>query len=170
MIEDGRAEIAPMMEAGRVHRFKKGSGLPIKTPVIDMIEIGAGGGSIAAIDSLGLLKVGPHSAGSAPGPACYGRGGKQPTTTDANLVLGYSDPGFFLGGAMTLDRHAAEKAMAKVAEPLRLSAPQAAWGIHALVVDSMAAAARVHLVEHGKDPRSFSMVGFGGAEIGRAHV
>ncbi len=168
LIEDGQFEVMPMLEAARVHRFTKGSGLPIKTPVIDMIEIGAGGGSIAAIDALGLLKVGPHSAGSAPGPACYGLGGEDPTVTDACLLLGYYDPGFFLGGAMDLDLAAAERAMRKVAEPLGLSVPQAAWGIHALVVDSMAAAARVHLVEHGKDPRSFSMVGFGGA--GPAHA
>jgi len=168
LIEDGQFEVMPMLEAARVHRFTKGSGLPIKTPVIDMIEIGAGGGSIAAIDALGLLKVGPHSAGSAPGPACYGLGGTDPTVTDACLLLGYYDPGFFLGGTMTLDLSAAERAMRKVAEPLGLSVPQAAWGIHALVVDSMAAAARVHLVEHGKDPRSFSMVGFGGA--GPAHA
>ncbi len=168
LIEDGQFEVMPMLEAARVHRFTKGSGLPIKTPVIDMIEIGAGGGSIAAIDALGLLKVGPHSAGSAPGPACYGQGGTDPTVTDACLLLGYYDPGFFLGGAMNLDLPAAERAMRKVADPLKLSVPQAAWGIHALVVDSMAAAARVHLVEHGKDPRSFSMVGFGGA--GPAHA
>ena len=133
-----------------------------------MIEIGAGGGSIAAIDALGLLKVGPHSAGSSPGPACYGQGGTEPTVTDACLLLGYYDPDFFLGGAMDLDLPGAERAMRKVADPLKLSVPQAAWGIHALVVDSMAAAARVHLVEHGKDPRSFSMVGFGGA--GPAHA
>ena len=114
LIEDGRAEIAPMMEAARVHRFKKGSGLPIKAPVIDMIEIGAGGGSIAAIDEVGLLRVGPHSAGADPGPACYGRGGTEPTVTDANLLLGYYDPGFFLGGRMALDRDAAERALAKV--------------------------------------------------------
>jgi len=168
LIENGQFEIMPMLEAARVHRFTKGSGLPIKTPVIDMIEIGAGGGSIAAIDALGLLKVGPHSAGSAPGPACYGLGGTEPTVTDACLLLGYYDPGFFLGGAMNLDLPAAERAMRKVADRLNLSVPQAAWGIHALVVDSMAAAVRVHLVEHGKDPRSFSMVGFGGA--GPAHA
>ena len=106
LIENGRAEIAPMMEAARVHRFKKGSGLPIKAPVIDMIEIGAGGGSIAAIDEVGLLRVGPHSAGADPGPACYARGGTEPTVTDANLLLGYYDPGFFLGGRMALDRDA----------------------------------------------------------------
>ncbi|WID98449.1 hydantoinase B/oxoprolinase family protein [Bosea vestrisii] len=168
MIEDGRAEIAPMLEAGRVNRFAKGSGLPIKAPVIDMIEIGAGGGSIAAIDEVGLLKVGPHSAGSDPGPACYGMGGVKPTVTDANLVLGYYDPGFFLGGRMALDLEAARNAVATVAEPLGLSIEEAAWGIHKVVVESMGAAARVHLVEKGKDPRHYAMVGFGGA--GPAHA
>ncbi len=118
LIENGRAEIAPMMEAARVHRFKKGSGLPIKAPVIDMIEIGAGGGSIASIDEVGLLRVGPHSAGADPGPACYARGGTEPTVTDANLLLGYYDPGFFLGGRMALDRDAAERALATVGEKL----------------------------------------------------
>ncbi|EAV41779.1 N-methylhydantoinase A [Roseibium aggregatum IAM 12614] len=168
MIEDGRAEVAPMMEAARVHRFTKGSGLPIKAPVIEMIEIGAGGGSIAAIDEVGLLKVGPHSASSDPGPACYGLGGKQPTVTDANLVLGYYDPGFFLGGRMKLDLDAARSAIASVAEPLGLSVEEAALGIHKVVVESMASAARVHLVERGKDPREYAMVGFGGA--GPAHA
>jgi len=168
MIEDGSAEIAPMMEAGRVHRFKRGSGLPIKAPVIDMIEVGAGGGSIAAIDEVGLLRVGPHSAGSAPGPACYGLGGTEPTVTDASLVLGYYDPGFFLGGRMALDKAAAERAVAKVAAPLGLSVPEAAAGIHSVVVENMAAAARVHLIEKGKDPRRYALVGFGGA--GPAHA
>ncbi|GAA4132036.1 hydantoinase B/oxoprolinase family protein [Aminobacter aganoensis] len=168
MIEDGRAEISPMMEAARVHRFVKGSGLPIKAPVIEMIEIGAGGGSIAAIDDVGLLKVGPHSASSDPGPACYGMGGKQPTVTDANLTLGYYDPNFFLGGRMKLDLEAARAAIARVAEPLNLTIEEAALGIHKVVVESMASAARVHLVERGKDPREYSMVGFGGA--GPAHA
>ncbi len=168
LIEDGRFEVMPMLEAARVHRFTRGSGLPIKTPVIDMIEIGAGGGSIAAIDELGLLKVGPRSAGSDPGPACYGLGGVEPTVTDACLLLGYYDPGFFLGGTMSLDIEAARTAMRRIAGPLNLGQAQAAWGIHELVVDSMAAAARVYLVEHGKDPRSFSMLAFGGA--GPAHA
>ncbi len=114
LIENGRAEIAPMMDAARVHRFKKGSGLPIKAPVIDMIEIGAGGELVAAIDEVGLLRVGPHSAGADPGPACYARGGTEPTVTDANLLLGYYDPGFFLGGRMALDRDAAARALANV--------------------------------------------------------
>ncbi len=168
LIEDGAAEIVPMMEAARVHRFKRGSGLPIKAPVVEMIEIGAGGGSIASIDEVGLLKVGPHSAGSDPGPACYGMGGTEPTVTDANLVLGYYDPGFFLGGRMTLDEVAAKTAVAGVARRLGLSLEDAAWGIHKVVTESMAAAARVHLVERGKDPRRFAMVGFGGA--GPAHA
>ena len=168
MIEAGRCEIAPMMEVARLHRFKKGSGLPIKAPVIDMIEIGAGGGSIAAIDEVGLLKVGPHSAGADPGPACYGRGGTQPTVTDANLALGYYDPGFFLGGRMSLDKPAAEAALARVGEGLGLSAVETAWGIHRTVTESMAAAARIHIIEKGKDPRRYAMVGFGGA--GPAHA
>jgi 5-oxoprolinase (ATP-hydrolysing)/N-methylhydantoinase A len=168
MIADGACEVAPMMEVARLHRFKKGSGLPIKAPVIDMIEIGAGGGSIASIDEVGLLKVGPHSAGADPGPACYGRGGTQATVTDANLMLGYYDPGFFLGGRMALDKPAAEAALAAVGEKLGLSAVQTAWGIHRTVTESMAAAARIHIVEKGKDPRRYAMVGFGGA--GPAHA
>ena len=168
LIEGGRPQIAPLLEAGREHRFKKGSGLPIKAPTVDMIEIGAGGGSIAAIDEVGLLRVGPHSAGAVPGPACYGRGGVQPTVTDANLALGYYDPGFFLGGTMALDVAAARAAIATIAEPLGLSVEQAAWGIHTIVVESMADAARVYLVERGKDPRRYAMVGFGGA--GPAHA
>ncbi|MGG5817419.1 hydantoinase B/oxoprolinase family protein [Falsiroseomonas sp. HW251] len=168
LIEHGRAEIAAEMEAGRTHRFKKGSGLPIKAPTIDMIEIGAGGGSIASIDEVGLLRVGPHSAGSAPGPACYGRGGTQPTVTDANLLLGYYDPGFFLGGRMSLDLEAARCAVGALGDKLGLTVEETAHGIQKVVVESMAAAARVHLVEKGKDPRNYAMVGFGGA--GPAHA
>jgi 5-oxoprolinase (ATP-hydrolysing) len=168
LIEDGRASVAAEMEAARVHRFKKGSGLPIKAPVIDMIEIGAGGGSIADIDEVGLLRVGPQSAGADPGPACYGRGGTEATVTDANLLLGYYDPGFFLGGRMALDRDAAERALAAVGAKIGLSAIETAWGIHRVVTESMAAAARIHIVEKGKDPRAYAMVGFGGA--GPAHA
>jgi len=168
LVEGGRIEVAAMMEAARVHRFKRGSGLPIKVPVIDMIETGAGGGSIAAIDEVGLLRVGPRSAGADPGPACYGRGGTEPTVTDANLVLGYYDPAFFLGGRMALDRRAAHKAVARIGETLGLSAVEAAWGIHKVVTESMAAAARIHIVEKGKDPRRYALVGFGGA--GPAHA
>ena len=168
LVEDGRIEVASMMEAARVHRFKRGSGLPIKAPVIDMIEIGAGGGSIAGIDEVGLLRVGPRSAGADPGPACYGRGGTEATVTDANLVLGFYDPAFFLGGRMTLDRKAALTAVGKLGDELGLSAVEAAYGIHKVVTESMAAAARIHLVEKGKDPRAYAMVGFGGA--GPAHA
>ncbi|MGB9368077.1 MAG: hydantoinase B/oxoprolinase family protein [Xanthobacteraceae bacterium] len=168
LVEDGRIEVASMMEAARVHRFKRGSGLPIKAPVIDMIEIGAGGGSIAGIDEVGLLRVGPHSAGADPGPACYGRGGTEATVTDANLVLGFYDPAFFLGGRMALDRKAAMTAVGKLGDEIGLSAIEAAHGIHKVVTESMAAAARIHLVEKGKDPRAYAMVGFGGA--GPAHA
>ena len=163
LIEHGRAEVAPMMEAARVHRFKRGSGLPIRSPVVDMIEIGAGGGSIAGVDETGLIKVGPRSAGADPGPACYGRGGVEATVTDANLLLGYYDPGFFLGGTMSLDVPAAEAALARLGEKLGLSAIEAAWGVHAVVCEAMAGAARVHLVEKGRDPRAYAMVAFGGA-------
>jgi len=114
LIRDGRPELTSMIEAARVHRFKRGSGLPVTVPVIDMMEIGAGGGSTAQVDSLGLLRVGPHSAGAVPGPACYGRGGDEPTVTDACLALGYFDPGYFLGGAMRLDRAAALRALDRV--------------------------------------------------------
>ncbi len=168
LIENGEADVAATMEAARVHRFKKGSGLPIKAPVIDMIEIGAGGGSVAAIDGVGLLRVGPHSAGAAPGPACYGQGGTEPTVTDANLLLGYYDPGFFLGGRMALDVAAAEAALARVGASLGLDALETAAGIHRLVSENMAAAARIHIVEKGRDPRRYAMVGFGGA--GPAHA
>jgi 5-oxoprolinase (ATP-hydrolysing)/N-methylhydantoinase A len=168
LIAGGEVEIVPSLEAGRVHRFANGSGLPIKTPTVDLIEIGAGGGSIATVDEVGLLKVGPHSAGSDPGPACYGMGGAQPTVTDANLLLGYYDPAFFLGGRMKLDKEAAQSALAKLAALLSLSPAQVAWGIHQVVVESMAAAARVYLVEKGLDPRRYAMVGFGGA--GPAHA
>jgi 5-oxoprolinase (ATP-hydrolysing)/N-methylhydantoinase A len=163
MIENGMPYIASYLEAGRVHRFKNGSGLPIKAPVVDMIEIGAGGGSIAAIDEVGLLQVGPHSAGASPGPACYGAGGDKPTVTDASVALGYYDPAFFLGGRMKLDLDAAERALKTISEPLNLSSVEAAWGIHQVVSESMASATRIHLVEMGKDPRGYSMIGFGGA-------
>ncbi len=163
LIENGVVDIASYLEAGRVRRFKNGSGLPINSPVVDMIEIGAGGGSIATIDEVGLLQVGPHSAGASPGPACYGAGGKHATVTDASVALGYYDPAFFLGGRMTLDVEAAETALKKLAEPLGLSTVEVAWGIHQVVGENMANAARIHLVEKGKDPRGHSMIGFGGA-------
>ncbi len=175
VIEDGRPLTSTEFEVDRKYRFKSGSGLPVKTPVVELIEIGAGGGSIARVDSLGLLKVGPDSAGADPGPACYGRGGSQPTVTDADLLLGYLDPDFFLGGRLKLDRAAAERAItSRVAEPLGMSAIRAAWGIHQLVNEGMASAARVHSIERGKDPRSLPLFAFGGAGPGHgfgvAHV
>jgi N-methylhydantoinase A len=162
-VEDGQPLVAHEFEADRVYRFRRGSGLPIRIPVIDMIEIGAGGGSIARVDTLGLLRVGPDSAGAEPGPACYGRGGTEPTVTDADLVLGYLDPGYFLGGAMTLDVEAARRALAGPAARLGLSVAQAAWGIHQSVNEAMANAARAHLGERGKDPRRMPLFAFGGA-------
>jgi N-methylhydantoinase A len=164
VIEKGEPLTANDFEVDRVYRFKKGSGLPVKVPVIEMIEIGAGGGSIARIDAMGLLKVGPDSAGSEPGPVCYGRGGTEPTVTDADLILGYLDPAFFLGGRMRLDLAATERAIEeRIAKPLGISVPEAAWGIHQVVNESMANAARVHAIERGKDPRSFPLFAFGGA-------
>jgi len=133
-------------------------------PAIDMLEVGAGGGSIGRVDALGLLKVGPESAGSDPGPACYGLGGQEPTVTDAALVLGYLDPDFFLGGEMKLDREKALQAIKeKLADPLGLDPIQAAWGIHRVVTENMAGAARIHILEKGRDPRRFSLLAFGGA-------
>ncbi len=168
LIREGRPEIAPLIEAARVHRFKRGSGLPVTVPVIDMMEIGAGGGSVARVDSLGLLRVGPHSAGAVPGPACYGRGGTGATVTDACLVLGYFDPGYFLGGAMRLDGDAAVRALERVGAQVGLDAVAAAWGVHQIVSENMAGAARVYLIERGQDPRRYAMVAFGGA--GPAHA
>ncbi len=168
IIIDGEVTTAALLEAGRIDRFRAGSGLPIKVPVIDLIETGAGGGSIAAVDSLGLLKVGPQSAGSSPGPACYGAGGTFPTVTDANVALGYYDPEFFLGGEMKLDRPAAEAALGPLGDALGLSTAEAAWGVHRMVVEGMAAATRIHVVEQGQDPRRFAMIAFGGA--GPAHA
>ena len=163
LIEDGEPLKSNEFEVARVYRFKKGSGLPVKVSVIEMIEIGAGGGSIANIGPLGLPKVGPRSAGSDPGPACYGRGGEEPTVTDADLILGYLDPDFFLGGKMQLDRDAALRALEKISRPLDLDRVEAAWGIHQVVNENMANAARVHAVERGKDPRAYPLFAFGGA-------
>ncbi|HEY3063369.1 MAG TPA: hydantoinase/oxoprolinase family protein [Chloroflexota bacterium] len=167
VVEDGQPLTSTEFEVDRKYRFKKGSGLPIKVPVIDLIEIGAGGGSIARVDSLGLLKIGPDSAGADPGPVCYGRGGSEPTVTDADLLLGYLDPSFFLGGRLKLDLAGAEGAIqTRVGDALGMSATQAAWGIHQLVNEGMAGAARVHAIERGKDPRALPLFAFGGAGPG----
>jgi N-methylhydantoinase A len=163
VIEDGQPAKTHEFEVDRVYRFRKGSGLPVRIPVIDMIEIGAGGGSIARIDSLGLLKVGPDSSGADPGPVCYGLGGTEPTVTDADLVLGYLDADYFLGGQMRLDVERARTALARLGTKLGMSVEQAAWGIHQIVNENMANAARAHLNERGKDPRRMPMYAFGGA-------
>ena len=164
VIAGGRPLITPEFEIDRQYRFAKGSGLPVKMPVIEMIEVGTGGGSIARGDSLGRLLVGPDSAGADPGPACYGRGGTLPTVTDADLVLGYLDPAFFLGGTMALDLEAARRAIHdRVARPLGLSLEAAAFGIHQLADETMASAARIHAVERGKDVGRLPVFAFGGA-------
>lgn len=151
-------------EVARVHEFKRGSGLPVKIPVLDMIEIGSGGGSLAQPDDRGMLVVGPRSAGADPGPACYGRGGRRPTLTDANLVLGYLESSSFLGGTMSLDRAAAAAAIEnEVARPLELEVEKAAWGIHEVINENVAKAFRVHASERGVDYRRCSMVVFGGS-------
>jgi N-methylhydantoinase A len=164
LIDHGKPLLTTDFEAARVYRFKKGSGLPLKVPVIEMIEIGAGGGSIARVDKLGLLKVGPDSAGAEPGPVCYDRGGEEPTVTDADLVLGYLSPDYFLGGKMRLNLEKAKQAIEeKIARPLKVDPLRAAWGIHQVVNENMANAARIHLVEKGRDPRDYSLIAFGGA-------
>jgi N-methylhydantoinase A len=164
IIDDFEPEHATEFEAARIARFAKGSGLPLKVPAVEMIEIGAGGGSIAHVDRAGLLKVGPESAGAAPGPACYGFNGERPTVTDADLCLGYLDAGFFLGGSMRLDQARAKRAIAReIAGPLKLGPTRAAWGIYEVVNNNMARAAKIHCMERGKDPRLYTLVAFGGA-------
>jgi len=164
LIREGAPRKEYQMEVARVHEFKQGSGLPLKTPVIDMIEIGAGGGSIAEVDERGLIKVGPRSAGADPGPACYGLDGNQPTLTDANLVLGYLDPDFFVGGRMTLNLEASQRViMENIAIPLDLGLVEAAWGIHEIINEDCARAFRIHASERGVDYRNCSMVAFGGS-------
>ena len=155
---------ARVFEVARTYRFKKGSGMPISIPVIEMIEIGAGGGSLASVDALKQIRVGPDSAGSEPGPACYQRGGTRPAVTDADLVLGRIDPAAFAGGAIALSVEAARKALASdVGAPLGLDASGAAFGVSEVVDENMANAARVHAVENGEDLARYAMIAFGGA-------
>lgn len=164
LMDDGRAQTSRKFEVARVYRFRKDSGLPLRIPVIDMVEIGAGGGSIAHIDELGRLAVGPESAGSEPGPASYGRGGGKPTVTDANLLMGRIDPDGFAGGTMQLDAPAAANAMeAHVGTALKLDASAAAFGVTEMVCDNMASAARVHAIESGKNVDDRTLIAFGGA-------
>ncbi|MEN9499835.1 MAG: hypothetical protein RIS83_1654, partial [Pseudomonadota bacterium] len=165
LIQNGAPDRKFDFEAGRVRRFQKGSGLPLKVSVVDMIEIGAGGGSIARVDpASGLMKVGPRSAGAKPGPICYGRGGVEPTVTDSDLVLGRLDPAYFLGGEMALDLNAVTRAVSgDLSAKLGVSADDAALGIRRIVDETMAAATRMHMAEKGRDPRRFTLIAFGGA-------
>ena len=159
----GELAISHQSEVAHVHRFKRGSGLPLMVPMIEMIEIGAGGGSIAHLNALGLPAVGPQSAGSAPGPASYGKGGTQPTVTDADLLLGYLNPDYFAGGDIKLDTAAARESFRDLAAALDLPLERMAWGVHQLVNENMAAAARVHAAERGLEIRRYCMVATGGA-------
>ena len=162
IIEHGRPLISHQFEAGREKRFAAGSGLPINISTIELIEIGAGGGSIAQTDALGLLKVGPKSAGSEPGPACYARGGKQATVSDANLLAGYLDADNFAGGTMKLDSNAASDALRPLGEALDMDPVDIAKGIQAIVNENMAAAARVHVAERGHSASDFTLLLMGG--------
>jgi N-methylhydantoinase A len=164
LIQHGAVAVVPTFEVGRVQRFQKGSGLTIQVPVVDLMEIGAGGGSIARASRLGTLQVGPDSAGAEPGPICYGRGGTEPTVTDADLLLGYLDADYFLGGTMALDAAAARRGIEqRVAKPLGVSFIEALWGIHELINENMAAAAKTHIAERGGNPQLVTVAAFGGA-------
>ncbi|RDE07703.1 hydantoinase/oxoprolinase family protein [Pelagibacterium lacus] len=163
LVQNGKPSTTRTFEAGRVHRFKKGSGLPLLITSIELIEIGAGGGSLASVSNLGLLNVGPESAGSVPGPVCYGLGGTQATVTDADLWLGYLDAEHFLGGTMRLDLDATGRALEDIGTRLGLTANDVAFGIHNIVNENMAGAARIHIAEKGHDPRDFTLVATGGA-------
>lgn len=164
LIDNGKPSRTTVFEVARVYRFAKGSGLPLQVPVIDMIEIGAGGGSIARIDDMGLIQVGPDSSGSFPGPACYNLGGKHPTVTDSDLVLGYLDAENFLGGDMKLEKKLAEQAIKTfIAEPMKISVLEAAWAIHEIVTENMSQAASIHALEKGRKIEKYTMIPIGGA-------
>jgi len=164
LIQKGVAGVVPTFEVGRVQRFMKGSGLTIQVPVVDLLEIGAGGGSIAKISKMGTLQVGPESSGADPGPICYGRGGVDPCVTDADLLLGYLDENYFLGGEMKLDKEGARSGMeARIDRPLGVPFIMAIWGIHDLINETMAAAAKTHIAEKGGNPKIVTIAAFGGA-------
>lgn len=164
LIDDFTPQTARGFEVARIYRFKKGSGLPLRIPVIEMVEIGAGGGSIAAIDALGRVQVGPESAGAEPGPACYGRGGKLPTVTDADLVLGRVDPARFSGGRVTLDPPASFDSLKReIGKKMALADTLAAFAVAEVVDTNMANAARIHAIESGKELESRTLIAFGGA-------
>jgi N-methylhydantoinase A len=169
LVDGGAPLTAYSFEAARQRRFVEGSGLPIRISTIELIEIGAGGGSIAHVDEIGLLKVGPNSAGSLPGPASYGLGGVDATVTDADFILGYLNPDYFAGGSMKIDLEAARVALGLLAERVRLSVVEVAWGIHDIVNENMASAARVHIAERGRDPRDYALLCTGGAGPVHAH-
>ena len=163
LVDGGEPLTAYAFEAARQKRFMEGSGLPIRISTIELIEIGAGGGSIAGVDEIGLLKVGPRSAGSHPGPASYGLGGREPTVTDADFLLGYLNPEHFAGGEVRVDLPAARAALERLAKRVGLSLTEVAWGIHDVVNENMASAARVHIAERGRDPRDYALLCTGGA-------
>ena len=163
LIDGGRPQTGRTLEVARVYRFKKGSGLPLRIPVIEMVEIGAGGGSIARVDAMGRIAVGPDSAGAAPGPACYGQGGAEPTVTDADFVLGQIDGARFSGGRLRLDMDAATVAVDALGAKLGLPTAHAALGVSEIVDENMANAARVHAIESGKTIATRTLVAFGGA-------
>lgn len=163
LIDRGRPQTAREFEVDRAYRFKRGSGLPLRIPVVEMVEIGAGGGSLCGVNTLGMITVGPRSAGSEPGPACYGRGGTGATVTDANVQVGRIDPDGFAGGAMTLDAPAASHALAQdIGQALDIDAGMAAVGVVEMVDENMANAAREHAIEHGKELEGRTMIAFGG--------
>ncbi|MBM2292984.1 hydantoinase/oxoprolinase family protein [Sulfitobacter pseudonitzschiae] len=164
LIKDQTPKTSRVFEVARTYRFKKGSGMPISIPVIDMVEIGAGGGSLAHVDSMRQIRVGPESAGSEPGPACYGRGGARPAVTDADLVLGKLDPDNFAGGSIQLHAAQSRDALdAHIGKTLEMDAVEAAFGVAEMVDENMANAARVHAVENGEDLSEYTMIAFGGA-------
>jgi N-methylhydantoinase A len=164
LIKNQTPKTSRVFEVARTYRFKKGSGMPISIPVIDMVEIGAGGGSLASVDAMQQIRVGPHSAGSEPGPACYGRGGERPAVTDADLVLGKLDPDHFAGGSIKLNSDASRTALSNhVGKNLKLDDMTAAFGVAEVVDENMANAARVHAVENGEDLSDYTMIAFGGA-------
>ena len=163
LIDDGLPQTSRHFEVARAERFLKGSGLPVRIPVIEMIEIGAGGGSVAGLDRLGRITVGPESAGSEPGPACFARGGQRATVTDADVTLGYIVPDAFAEGRLRVDVNAAETAVSRdVGQPMQLEAEEAAHGVSQIVDENMASAGRVHAVEHGKSLNARTMIAFGG--------
>ncbi|KIN70489.1 5-oxoprolinase (ATP-hydrolyzing) [Sulfitobacter noctilucae] len=164
LIQNQTPKTSRVFEVARTYRFKKGSGMPISIPVIDMVEIGAGGGSLGHVDAMRQIRVGPESAGSEPGPACYARGGTRPAVTDADLVLGKLDPDFFAGGSIALDASASGTALVEhIGQTLEMDAPTAAFGLAEVVDENMANAARVHAVENGEDLSGYTMIAFGGA-------